>query len=224
MFVEHVIEKIYPTRINFIEFCRKNESLLFGEFITKSGRKSPYFFNFGNFSVGGAVETLGMYYAQKILLMKNKPDVIFGSAYKGISLVVATSIALHRLGLVVGFCYNRKEAKNHGEQGLLIGSSINNKQVLIIDDVISSGGSIIESSKFIKGAGGNVIGAVVAVDREERKGTSMIASEELQTKHNINVESLINLNDIIEYTKTVPELSQYSEQIINYSRDGSISK
>ncbi|WP_092484942.1 orotate phosphoribosyltransferase [Candidatus Ichthyocystis hellenicum] len=220
MFVEHVRGKIGQTRRNFIEFCQKNEALLFGEFVTKAERKSPYFFNFGKFSSGASIEALGMYYAQKILLMDRKPDVIFGSAYKGIPLSVSAAIALHRLGLAVEFCYNRKEIKDHGEQGRLVGGCMKNKQVLIVDDVLSSGISIAEANQLIVESGGHVIGAVVAIDREEMGNSgNTLARNELMEKHGIGIESLISLSDIIDHVKTSPDLHQHLESITRYQKE-----
>ncbi|CUT17267.1 MULTISPECIES: orotate phosphoribosyltransferase [Candidatus Ichthyocystis] len=223
MFVEHARGKINQIRKNFIEFCQKNEALLFGEFITKAERRSPYFFNFGQFSSGASVETLGMYYAQRILLMDKKPDVIFGSAYKGIPLSVSAAIALHRLGLAVEFCYNRKEIKDHGEQGRLIGGCMNNKQVLIVDDVLSSGISVIEANQLITEAGGHVIGAVVAIDREEvGNNSNKLARDELMEKHDIYIDSLISLSDIIDLAKTSPSLHKHLESLIRYQKENGI--
>ena len=183
---------------SFIKFAIDNEVLQFGEFTTKAGRLSPYFFNLGNCSDGESLKRLGEYYAQTIQHHKIPFDMIFGPAYKGISLASSIAIALSQKGKNVPFCFNRKEIKDHGEGGKVIGAQIKGK-VLIVDDVISAGTSITESVKLISDLGGAPCGIIVAIDRQEKGQSNLSAIQEMEAKYAIPIISIINLDEIKKY-------------------------
>ena len=166
-------------RREFVEFAIARGVLRFGEFKTKAGRLSPYFFNAGLFNDGEALRTLGEFYAKAILASGVRFDLLFGPAYKGIPLVTATAIALaeHRRNLPI--CFNRKEAKDHGEGGVTIGAPLAGR-VLMVDDVISAGTSVRESVDLIRGAGAEVAGVAIALDRMERGLGPLSAVQEVQ--------------------------------------------
>ena len=151
----------------FIRFCIESKVLTFGEFMTKAGRLSPYFFNAGSFDHGVALGRLAEFYAKTIVSAGPAFDMLFGPAYKGIPLAAATAVELARVGLDVPFAYNRKEAKDHGEGGTLVGAPVRGR-VLIIDDVISAGTSVRESITLIQAAGAQPCGVAIALDRQER--------------------------------------------------------
>ena len=152
-------------RQEFIEFALAQNVLRFGEFKTKAGRLSPYFFNAGLFNDGAALDRLSRFYAQAIMASGIEIDMLFGPAYKGIPLVAVSALALAQAGRNLPFAFNRKEAKDHGEGGNLIGADMNGKRVLIVDDVITAGTATREALAIIKGAGGTPAGIVVALDR-----------------------------------------------------------
>ena len=183
---------------SFIKFAIDNEVLQFGEFTTKAGRLSPYFFNLGNCSDGESLKRLGEYYAQTIQHHQIQFDMIFGPAYKGISLASSIAIALSQKGKNVPFCFNRKEIKDHGEGGKVIGAQIKGK-VLIVDDVISAGTSITESVKLISELGGTPCGIIVAIDRQEKGQSNLSAIQEMEAKYAIPIISIINLDEIKKY-------------------------
>ena len=185
-------------KTSFIKLAIKNNVLQFGNFVTKAGRESPYFFNLGSFDNGDSIKSLGQFYAKRILETKIKFDMLYGPAYKGIPLVTAIAISLAEHGLNIPYCFNRKEAKNHGEGGIIVGAPING-DVLIIDDVISAGTSINESNQLIKANGGNPIAVFVAIDRQEKGSHGLTATEEVSKKLKLPVYSIINLIDIVSY-------------------------
>ena len=160
-------ENLEAFRQEFIAFAIKKEVLKFGEFKTKAGRMSPYFFNAGLFNDGESLMKLGEFYASAIMASGIKFDMLFGPAYKGITLVASIAIAFAKNGHNVPYAYNRKEAKDHGEGGLMVGSPLKG-QVLIIDDVISAGTSVRESVKLIQGHGAYACGVAIAIDRQEK--------------------------------------------------------
>tara|TARA_B110000238_G_C16111099_1_gene432708 strand:- start:1421 stop:2062 length:642 start_codon:yes stop_codon:yes gene_type:complete len=186
---------------SFIEFALEKKVLQFGDFITKAGRNSPYFFNLGAFNDGDSLKLLGEFYANKIIDTKLDFDLIFGPAYKGIPLVSSISIALSNKNINIPFAFNRKETKSHGERGDIIGSEIKDK-VLVIDDVISAGTSINESHNLISLNGGHMSGVVVAIDRQEKGQNKLSATQEVAMKYSVPVISIINLEDIIAYLKS----------------------
>ena len=201
----------------FIEFAIEKKVLQFGEFITKAGRNSPYFFNLGAFNDGKSLKLLGEFYANKIIDTKIEFDLIFGPAYKGIPLVSAISIALSNKNINIPYSFNRKETKNHGEGGEIIGSDIKGK-VLIIDDVISAGTSINESYNIIHNNGAQIAGVIVAIDRQEKSKDALSATQEIAKKYSIPVFSLINLEDIIHYLETKNNFNNELELIKNYQK------
>jgi orotate phosphoribosyltransferase len=185
-------------KTSFIKLAINNNVLQFGNFVTKAGRESPYFFNLGSFDNGDSIKSLGQFYAKRILETKIKFDMLYGPAYKGIPLVTAIAISLAEHGLNIPYCFNRKEAMNHGEGGIIVGAPINGN-VLIIDDVISAGTSINESNQLIKANGGNPIAVFVAIDRQEKGSHGLTATEEVSKKLKLPVYSIINLIDIVSY-------------------------
>lgn len=183
----------------FLNYVTTNEILKFGDFTLKSGRKSPYFFNAGLFNTGAALEFLGNCYANAIHDSGVEYDVIFGPAYKGIPLASAASIAFSReFKLDIPWCFNRKEAKDHGEGGSIVGSPLQNR-VLIIDDVITAGTAIRETMEIIVAAGAQPASVVVAMDRQEKGQGELSAIQEIEKEFSIPVISIINLQQIIDY-------------------------
>ncbi len=173
--------------------------LKFGEFKLKSGRLSPYFFNAGLFNTGEALAKLGKYYAQAIVDSGVEFDMLYGPAYKGITLAAATVIALaNDHGLNVPYAYNRKEAKDHGEGGVIVGAAISGK-ALIIDDVISAGTSVRESVEIIQENGGEVAGVVIALDRQERGESDSSAVQEVERSYATKVISIAKLEQLVDY-------------------------
>ena len=184
---------------DFIELARNCDVLKFGEFTLKSGRVSPYFFNAGAFSSGGTLAALGRCYAQCIVNSGVRFDVLLGPAYKGIPLAAATAIALaDHHGLDVPFAYNRKEAKNHGEGGILVGAPLRGR-VLVIDDVITAGTAVREVISMIIDAGADLAGVVIGLDRQERGAGDLSAVQEVEQAHGVPVLSIINMVNIIDY-------------------------
>ncbi len=183
----------------FIRFALERGALRFGEFTLKSGRLSPYFFNTGTFDSGAALSDLGRYYADAIVASGLEFDVLFGPAYKGIPLGAAIAIALYRdHGRDVPFTFNRKEAKDHGEGGMLLGSPLAGR-VLIVDDVISAGTSVGESMQIIGAAGARAVGVMISLDRQERGKGALSAAQEVEREHGIPVRSIVGLADILAY-------------------------
>ena len=199
------------SKIDFIEFTLHADVLRFGDFTTKAGRQSPYFFNTGLFTDGDAIAKLGRFYAQAILNAKINFDMLYGPAYKGITLSASTAIALASLNRNVPFAFNRKEAKPHGEGGVTIGARVSGR-VLIVDDVISAGTSVRESINVIEAAGGAPCGIVVSLDRQERGTGAESAIQEIEREFKLPVFSLFCLDDLVDY------LSQRSEMADNLKR------
>ena len=199
----------------FIEFALEKKVLQFGDFLTKAGRNSPYFFNLGAFNDGESLKLLGEFYANKIIDTKIEFDMIFGPAYKGIPLASSTSIALSNKSRNIPYSFNRKETKNHGEGGEIIGSSIKGG-VLVIDDVISAGTSINESYKLIHKSGAKIAGVIVAIDRQEKGENALSATQEIAKKYSIPVISIITLEDIIHYLEVANSFSNELELIKRY--------
>ena len=187
-------------RQDFIRFAFQQKVLCFGEFLTKAGRLSPYFFNAGLFNNGAALRNLSQFYAQSILASEVPFDMLFGPAYKGIPLVAGTAIALAEQGINVPYCYNRKEAKDHGEGGATVGAKLQGR-VLIIDDVISAGTSVSESIELIRSVGALPCGVVIALDRMERGQSDLSAAQEVYRTYNIPVISIATLDDVLDYLR-----------------------
>ena len=183
----------------FIELALKHEVLRFGEFRLKSGRLSPYFFNAGLFNTGGALAALGSAYAAALVAQDVDYDMLFGPAYKGIPLVSALAVALasqHQIDRP--YAFNRKEAKDHGEGGNIVGAALAGK-VLIVDDVITAGTAIREAVDIIQAAGAQISAVLIALDRQEKGSAELSAIQEVQRDYGINVYSIITMTDLIDY-------------------------
>jgi orotate phosphoribosyltransferase len=189
----------------FIAFACELGVLRFGEFKTKAGRLSPYFFNAGLFNDGASLLRLSDFYARRIQAANIEFDVLFGPAYKGIPLAAGAAIALAGLGHNTPCAYNRKEAKDHGEGGTLVGASLKGR-VLVIDDVISAGTSVRESVNLIRAAGATPAAVVIALDRQERGQGALSAVQEVEQNYGIPVISIASLTDLIDYLSGHPEL------------------
>ncbi len=198
---------MHAYRQDFIRFAVDQKVLRFGEFQTKAGRLSPYFFNSGLFQDGAALRELCQFYAQAILASGVEFDMLFGPAYKGIPLVAGTSIALSEQGRNVPYCFNRKEAKDHGEGGNTVGAKLQGR-VLIIDDVISAGTSVRESIELIRSAGATPCGVVIALDRMERGQGELSAVQEVKRDYGLPVISIAALDDLLGYLQGQAELVQ----------------
>ncbi len=207
----------------FIEFSVNAGVLRFGEFITKAGRTSPYFFNAGLFNDGATLGKLANFYAQTLLDSGIEFDMLFGPAYKGITLAAATSVALAQKGRNVPFAYNRKEAKDHGEGGTMVGARLQGR-VVIIDDVISAGTSVRESVDMIRAAGATPCAVLIALDRMEKSGKDGALSEhsavqEVTKAYSMPVVSIGNLSDLLEYISKAganPDLAKYKDAVAAY--------
>jgi len=200
----------------FIDFALQHQVLRFGSFTLKSGRQSPYFFNAGLFNTGGALARLGRYYASAIVDADPAFDMLFGPAYKGIALASTTAVALATgHGRDLPFCFNRKEVKDHGEGGRTLGAPLQGR-VLIVDDVISAGTSVNESVALIREAGATPAGVVIALDRKERGGGALSATQEVRERHGIPVFSIINLDVLVEYLQALPAMQADLEEVSAY--------
>ena len=202
-------------RREFVEFAIRAGVLRFGEFKTKAGRLSPYFFNAGLFSDGRNLGELGGYYARAALASGIGFDILFGPAYKGITLAAATAIALAGLGHNVPFCYNRKEAKDHGEGGNIVGAALAGR-ALIIDDVITDGASKREAVEIIRAAGGTPAGVLIALDRQERGTGELSATQEVSREYGMPVTAIATLADILATLSAMPERRTEVERIERY--------
>ncbi len=192
---------------DFVAFACQRGVLRFGEFKTKAGRLSPYFFNAGLFNDGEALKALGDFYARAVLASGLRFDVLFGPAYKGIPLAACTAVALVGHGVNLPFTYNRKEIKDHGEGGNLVGAPLVGR-VLIIDDVISAGTSVRESVEIIRNAGAEPAGVLIALDRQERGIGKLSAAQEVATEFGLPVIAVANLLDVIAFLRGNPELEK----------------
>jgi len=200
----------------FIELAIACNVLRFGEFQLKSGRISPYFFNAGGFSGGRALATLGSCYADTLVAADMVPSVLFGPAYKGIPLVAATTIALFdHHGRDVPYSFNRKEQKNHGEGGQLVGAPLKG-EVIIVDDVITAGTAVREAVELIGAAGATPTGIVIGLDRCERGSGSCSAIDEVRRELGLQVASVITMHDIIAWLRSEHDLSHHLEPMLRY--------
>lgn len=207
-------------RQSFIRFAVEAGVLSFGEFVTKAGRTSPYFFNAGKFANGGLLGQVAQFYAKTLLDSGVEFDMLFGPAYKGITLASATAVALAGLGRNVGFAYNRKEAKDHGEGGTLVGAPVKGR-VLIIDDVISAGTSVRESIQMIEDAGASPCGVAIALDRQEKAAEGGVDSEhsavqQVQQRYGLPVVAIAGLADLLAYLDGAPELAAHRPAVLAY--------
>ena len=200
---------------SFIAFAIQKQVLKFGEFTTKAGRLSPYFFNAGLFDDGISLLRLGEFYAQSIQKSGIEFDMLFGPAYKGITLAAAIAIAFAKNGRNVPYAYNRKEAKNHGEGGVIVGSPLSGL-VLIIDDVISAGTSARESVDLITKHGAIACGVAIALDRQEKGLGDLSAVQEVQKDHLLSVCAIANLTDLLSYIEHQADFERYLEAVQQY--------
>ncbi|WDE11650.1 orotate phosphoribosyltransferase [Thalassomonas haliotis] len=203
----------------FIEFALAKQVLRFGEFTLKSGRTSPYFFNAGLFNTGGDLAKLGRFYASALVDSGIDFELLFGPAYKGIPIATTTAVALadhHNIDMP--YCFNRKEAKSHGEGGNLVGSALSGK-VMLVDDVITAGTAIRESMEIIKANGAELSGVLIALDRQEKGQGELSAIQEVERDFNTRVISIVSLGDLIAYLEDKPEMEQNLKNIKQYRED-----
>lgn len=207
----------------FLDFALELGALRFGEFTLKSGRVSPYFFNAGLFNTGGQLAKLGRFYAAAIEDSSVSYEMLFGPAYKGIPLATTTAVALfdyHHKD--IPYCFNRKEAKAHGEGGNLVGADLKG-DVLIIDDVITAGTAIREAMDVIAAAKANAVGVVIALDRQERGKAEKSAIQEVEEEFGLQVVSIITMADVVEHMKDKPSMSQHLQAMMGYREQYGIS-
>jgi orotate phosphoribosyltransferase len=210
--------EVMDFRQEFIEFSLARNVLRFGEFKTKAGRLSPYFFNAGLFNDGEALDQLAQFYAKAIKASGIAANMLFGPAYKGIPLAAVTAVALARDGCNMAFSYNRKEAKDHGEGGSIVGAPLEGR-VLIIDDVISAGTSVRESVELIRAAGATPAGVVIALDRMERGTGELSAVQEVQRDYRIPVVAVACLDDLMTFLRKHPDFKNNEAAVACYSEE-----
>lgn len=202
-------------RQDFLHFALEQKVLKFGQFTTKAGRQSPYFFNAGLFNDGYSMLQLARFYARSIIASEVKFDMLFGPAYKGIILAAATAMMLAEQGINVPYAYNRKEAKDHGEGGILVGAPLQGK-VLIIDDVISAGTSVRESVQIIQQFGASPAGVAIALDRMEKGNSHTSAVQEVQQQYQIPVIPIATLDNLLQMLESENSLAEYRQPVANY--------
>ena len=217
-------------RAEFIAFALKSHALAFGAFTTKAGRRSPYFFNAGRFDTGASLAALGRFYARTLVVAERERglafDMLYGPAYKGITLAAATALAFaaipeHEGGRDIGFAYNRKEAKAHGEGGTLVGAKLSGR-VIIVDDVLTDGASKRESVDIIRAAGAEPVGVLIALDRMERKDEADLSTgsavQAFEAQYGLPVYSIANLDDIMDWLKNdhSGELAAHADAVATY--------
>jgi orotate phosphoribosyltransferase len=203
----------------FLEFALARQVLRFGEFTLKSGRRSPYFFNAGLFNSGAALAALGQSYAQAVVDSGMEFDMLFGPAYKGIPLATVTAAALaehHARDLP--YCFNRKEAKDHGEGGNLVGAPLKGR-VLIVDDVITAGTAVREAVSIIRAAGATPVGLVIALDRQERGQGTLSAVREVEQEHGMQVVAIVRLAEVRDWVAARPDMSAALAAIDAYRKE-----
>ena len=202
-------------RQDFLHFALEQKVLKFGQFTTKAGRQSPYFFNAGLFNDGYSMLQLARFYARSIIASEVKFDMLFGPAYKGIILAAATAMMLAEQGINVPYAYNRKEAKDHGEGGILVGAPLQGK-VLIIDDVISAGTSVHESVQIIQQSDASPAGVAIALDRMEKGNSHTSAVQEVQQRYQIPVIPIATLDNLLQMLESENSLAEYRQPVANY--------
>jgi len=202
-------------RQEFLGFALAREVLRFGEFTTKAGRKTPYFFNAGLFNDGESLRQLGRFYAEALLASGISCDQIFGPAYKGITLAAATAVALAEKGHNLPFSFNRKEAKDHGEGGVVVGAPLTGR-VVIVDDVITAGTSVRESVELIRAQGANPAGVLIALDRMERGRSERSAVQEVREMFGIPVVAIATLDDLMAFLADRPALTAHAGAVADY--------
>lgn len=207
----------------FIEFALAKQVLRFGEFTLKSGRTSPYFFNAGLFKTGGDLARLGRFYAAALVDANIDYDLVFGPAYKGIPIATTTTVALYdHHNVDVPYCFNRKEAKTHGEGGSLVGAELEGK-IMLVDDVITAGTAIRESMEIIKAHGAELSGVLIALDRQEKGQGELSAIQEVERDFGTQVVAIVELADVVTYLEeqvgNKPELAENIASINKYRED-----
>jgi|TARA_B110000211_G_scaffold103448_2_gene120360 orotate phosphoribosyltransferase len=203
----------------FIEFALAKQVLRFGEFTLKSGRTSPYFFNAGLFNTGRDLARLGRFYAAALQDSKIEYNLLFGPAYKGIPIATTTAVALaDSYDIDMPYCFNRKEAKKHGEGGSLVGSALEGK-VMLVDDVITAGTAIRESMEIIQAHGAELSGVLIALDRQEKGQAELSAIQEVERDFNTKVISIVTLADVISYLEEQPDMVDSLVSIRKYRED-----
>ncbi|CAH0530996.1 Orotate phosphoribosyltransferase [Allocatenococcus thiocycli] len=200
----------------FIEFALEKEVLKFGEFTLKSGRKSPYFFNAGLFNTGRDLARLGRFYAAALADSGIEFDVLFGPAYKGIPIATTTAVALaDHHDIDTPYCFNRKEAKDHGEGGNLVGSALEGR-IMLVDDVITAGTAIRESMEIIKVNGADLAGVLVAIDRQEKGKGELSAIQEVERDFGCAVISIVSLGDLVTYLEEKGNAAEHLDAVKAY--------
>lgn len=203
----------------FIEFALSKNVLKFGQFTLKSGRTSPYFFNAGLFNTGGDLARLGRYYAAALADSNIEFDLLFGPAYKGIPIATTTAVALaDHHDMDMPYCFNRKEAKTHGEGGNLVGSELTGK-VMLVDDVITAGTAIRESMEIIQNNGAELSGVLIALDRQEKGKGELSAIQEVERDFGTKVISIVTLADLISYLEAQDGMEEHLANIKQYRED-----
>ncbi|GAA0358756.1 orotate phosphoribosyltransferase [Bowmanella denitrificans] len=201
---------------DFIEFALDRQVLKFGQFKLKSGRTSPYFFNAGLFNTGRDLAKLGQFYAAALVNANVDYDVIFGPAYKGIPIATTTAVALaDKHNIDKPYCFNRKEAKDHGEGGNLVGSPLQGN-IMLVDDVITAGTAIRESMQLIQANHASLAGVLIALDRQEKGQGELSAIQEVERDFATKVIAIISLRDLISYLQDKPEMAEHLQQIQAY--------
>jgi orotate phosphoribosyltransferase len=204
-------------RQEFLAFALAREVLRFGEFVTKAGRKTPYFFNSGLFNDGESLHMLGRFYAKALLASGVGCDQLFGPAYKGIPLVAAAAVALAQLGHNLPYSFNRKEAKDHGEGGVVVGAPLAGR-VMIVDDVITAGTSVRESVGLIRAQGADPAGVLIALDRMERGQGEASAVQEVQSLYGIPVVAIATLDDLMSFLADRPGMREQAGAVEAYRK------
>lgn len=202
-------------RRDFIRFCIECGVLRFGSFVTKSGRTTPYFFNAGLFNTGARLDRLAEFYAKAILSSGVEFDMLFGPAYKGIALAAATSMALARMGRDVPFAFNRKEVKDHGEGGNIIGASLEGR-VLVVDDVMTAGTAVREAAAILEAYEAQLAGVAISLDRMERGAGERSAVQEVEERYGVPVIAIATADDLLMYLENEPDLAEYLQAISEY--------
>jgi orotate phosphoribosyltransferase len=200
----------------FLKFAIETGVLAFGEFTLKSGRMSPYFVNAGLFNSGMTLSRLGQFYGEALLESGLEFDLLFGPAYKGIPLVSATAIALHlKHDIDVPYAFNRKERKDHGEGGQLVGAELQGK-IVIVDDVITAGTAIREVMEILSGHPVEVTGVLLAIDRQEKGNGNLSAIQEVEQEYGVSAVSVVKLKHIIDYLGSLGQFGEELKLVENY--------